>query len=204
MKVIALAILLTAGPFGLGVAHADSDGYYCIGPGYLAYQFGMDVPSNPIRVYVIPFGAARGIPAPAMVKLGPSQVHGMRCGADNIDVGVIHGIWHVGLTRQFRPTHPSLVLCAEKCAIPEEYIQGQFPNLGSLAAGPAYAKPIRVRLGPSYGGGEYILEVRSKVRPPFEKCELEVTSRMIEVDRNGKELHARTLFHGLGYRPCGD
>ena len=24
-----------------GVAYADSDGYYCAGPGYLAYQFGM-------------------------------------------------------------------------------------------------------------------------------------------------------------------
>ena len=41
MRIALLVALLTIGPAGAGVAYADSDGYYCIGRGYLAYQFGM-------------------------------------------------------------------------------------------------------------------------------------------------------------------
>ncbi len=59
---------------------ADSDGYYCIGRDYIAYQFGFAPP--PIaqhRLYIIRVGGAAGIGEPAMFELPQFQVHGLLC-----------------------------------------------------------------------------------------------------------------------------
>lgn len=54
MKIVLLAIAVMISPLGVGVAHADSDGYYCDGQGYLAYQFGMAPPPvAPHRLHVL-------------------------------------------------------------------------------------------------------------------------------------------------------
>src|SRR5437762_7688068 len=41
MKLLGAIVLLILSPLGVGTAYADSDGYYCVGRGYLAYQFGL-------------------------------------------------------------------------------------------------------------------------------------------------------------------
>ncbi len=74
MKLVAAIVLLVIGHLGLGTAYADSDGYYCIGRGYLAYQFGLAAPpTRPHRLTVIRFGDVSGIQPPAVLELPQSR-----------------------------------------------------------------------------------------------------------------------------------
>ena len=69
-----------------GIARADSDGYFCLGPGYIAYQFGMAGPSARLHWIFIVRYEARGISELDSIQLPQFQVHGMRCQADAVDV----------------------------------------------------------------------------------------------------------------------
>ena len=54
MKCSQIAAAVVMGVCIPGVAYADSDGYYCTGRGYLAYQFGMaPMPVAPHRVVTL-------------------------------------------------------------------------------------------------------------------------------------------------------
>jgi hypothetical protein len=99
IRILALAVLATANP---GVAHADSDGYYCIGPSYLAYQFAM-ASVAPHLLYVIRTNGPEGIPEPAVLELPQFQVHGMRCGDRSIDVAAFTAAYRVMLDESDRP-----------------------------------------------------------------------------------------------------
>lgn len=81
---LAFLLLVTAGSVP---AFADSDGYFCVGPDYLAYQFGMAAPPvRPHVLHVIRFTSQRFFDAPATIELPQFQVHGMLCEAGRIRV----------------------------------------------------------------------------------------------------------------------
>ena len=104
MKGFRLLALIVLGAAGPGVAYADSDGYYCVGRSYLAYQFGVaPLPVAPHRLSVIRTRGPAGIPRPAMLELPQFQVHGMRCGEGWIDVAAFTAIYHVILDESDRP-----------------------------------------------------------------------------------------------------
>src|SRR5687767_15632826 len=105
MKTFLLAVVTLLGPGGVGMAYADSDGYYCTGRGYLAYQFGM-APSSvvtPHRLYVLRIGTSGGIAEPAELELPAFQVHGLRCGDGWIDVASFTATYRVTFDGQARP-----------------------------------------------------------------------------------------------------
>ena len=205
MKLLGAIVLLVLSPLGAGTAYADSDGYYCIGRGYLAYQFGFAAPSTrPHRLSVIRFGSASGIQPPAVLDLPQFQVHGMRCGEGWIDVASFTAIYHVTLDERVRPVRYAVQPFPEGQKIPQEFILTQAQNLGASSGGRTYLKPLRVRLSAKERGGAYLLEIIAKANPPLERCELAVTSRLVETDSNGKEVNARIIFQGLGHRECGE
>ena len=104
MKLFLLTIAVIVCPLGVGVAHADSDGYYCVGPGYLAYQFGMaPLPIAPHRLHVLNTRAVPGIPEPATLELPQFQVHGLRCGDRWIEVASFTAVYRVTLDDSMRP-----------------------------------------------------------------------------------------------------
>src|SRR4029077_19139662 len=87
MKLLGATVVLVLSPFCAGTEQADSDGYYCVGRGYLAYQFGFAAPSpKPHRRSVIRFSGTSGIELPVVLDLPQFQVHGMQCGEEWIDV----------------------------------------------------------------------------------------------------------------------
>ena len=205
MKLLGAIVLLVLIPLGVGTAYADSDGYYCIGRGYLAYQFGFAAPSiRPHRLSVIRFSGASGIQSPAVLDLPQFQVHGMQCGEGWIDVAAFTAIYHVTLDESDRPVRYEVQPFPDGQQIPQEFILSQLQNLGASSGGRAYLKPVRVRLSAKERGGEYLLEIIAKAIPPLEKCELAITSRLVETDRNGSEVNARIIFRGLGHRECGE
>lgn len=202
MRITALVALLILGPAGLDVAYADSDGYYCVGRGYVAYQFGMaPQPVAPHRLYVLRVGTTSGIPEPAAIELPQFQVHGLHCGAGWIDVAAFTAIYRVTLDDTAKPTRYEVRPLAEGEKIPPQF----FPqlNLGMLSRGAQDPKPARVSLGMKEDGGQYLLEMTGQLIPS-ERCRTALTSRIVETDRNGREVRQRIIFQGRGTRECGE
>jgi hypothetical protein len=199
MKIPLLAIAVLIGPLGLGVAYADSDGYYCVGPGYLAYQFGMAPRSSaPHRLHVLGTRAAAGITEPVVLELPQFQVHGLRCGDGWIEVASFTAIYRVMLDKQQRPGRYEIKQFATGQKLPPEFYPQR--NLGMLSS--ARGKTERVSLAVRDGGGQVFLEM-SGVDVPSEKCRVDLKSRVVETDRNGREVRERVLYQARGSRECG-
>lgn len=67
-------------------ARADSDGYYCAGRGFLAYEQRVAKPSPRHELRIVRFDSVRGIEAGPAVILEDFQVHGMRCRPGVVEV----------------------------------------------------------------------------------------------------------------------
>jgi hypothetical protein len=197
----AVAVMALLGPLGVGVAYADSDGYYCTGRGYLAYQFGMaPLPVASHRLYVLRIGTAAGIAEPAELELPQFQVHGLRCGEGWIDVASFTATYHVTLDGQARPIRYDVrPFAAGQSVPPESFSQG---NLGTLSPARASGKVERVSLGTKEGGGQFLLEMAGR-DIPNEKCAVALTTRVVETDRNGREVRQRIIYQARGHRECG-
>jgi hypothetical protein len=199
MRVPLILLLVGLSPIGVATAHADSDGYYCIGRGYLAYQFGYDSVRNPLRALIIKTATPGAIPAPLEVRLPPSQVHAMQCGEGWVDVVGFTTVYRIALSESNRP------LRYDARPLPPGGLSS-FPriaNLGTLS--PARTRgPQRVALGETTGGTHYVLVTTSKVIPPAEQCRVAITTRVVETDRKGTELRARVIFQGEGHLECGE
>ena len=208
MRLLGATVVLVLSAFSAGTAYADDDGYYCVGRGYLAYQFGFAAPSpKPHRLSVIPLSGTSGIESPAIFDLPQFQVHGMQCADSWIDVAAFTGIYHVTLDENRRPVRyqvQPLQPLPDGQQIPQAFILSQLQHLGGDGAGRAYLKPVRAHLSATGRGGEYLLDITAKVIPPLKKCELAITSRIVETDREGREISARIIFQGRGYRECGE
>jgi hypothetical protein len=204
MRSVQLVALVVLGACVPGVTYADSDGYYCVGRGYLAYQFGMaPQPVAPHRLYVVSTRGPKGIPEPAVLALPQFQVHGMSCGEGWIDVASFTAVYRITLDKNDRPVRYEMRGSLEGQPIPQPFILSQFQNLGSSSGGRAYLKPIRTSLAEKALGGEYILEVTAKAIEPVKQCEVSITSRIVETDRAGREIGRRIIFEGRGHRECG-
>ena len=205
MKPFLLVLLITLGPAGLGVVYADSDGYYCVGPGYLAYQFGMDTRQGPPpRLYVIRTSGPKGIPQPVALELPRFQVHGMRCGAAQVDVASFTAVYQVILDNEDRPVRFEVRPSPAGQTLPQEFILAQLQNLGSSSRAVGDLKEQRVLLAEKEGGGQYLLVIVPTVIPPVNRCETSITTRIVETDRNGREIGSRLIFRGRGRRECGE
>jgi hypothetical protein len=98
--VVAFAALALWTP---AVAEADSDGYFCVGPGYVAYEFRFSVPPATHRLHVVRFSGASGIVPAAPVPLDDFQVHGMICHPRVVELVGWSQIHSVDITEPDRP-----------------------------------------------------------------------------------------------------
>jgi len=201
MRIFLLAVVTLLGPVGVGVAYADSDGYYCAGRGYLAYQFGMaPLPVAPHRLYVLPIGMSAGIAEPAAFELPQFQVHGLRCGDGWLDVASFTAIYHVTLDGQARPIRYEVRPFAAGQKVPPEFFPQR--NLGMLSPARGIGRLERVSLGTKEGGGQFLLEMAGQ-EIPNERCVVALTTRVVETDRNGREVRHRIIYRAQGHRECG-
>jgi uncharacterized membrane protein len=199
MRVALLSLLVALGSGG--VAYADSDGYYCVGRGYVAYQFGMaPLPVASHRLYVLRLEPTGGIPEPTVIELPQFQVHGLRCGGAWIDVASFTAVYRVTLDDAVRPTGYQVRPFGEGRKVPPEFFPQR--NLGMLSPARASRQPDRVSLGAKAGGGQFLLEMTGRLIPN-ERCVVALTTRVVETDRNGREIRERIIFEGRGYVECG-
>src|SRR5919199_931436 len=128
MRVRTLAITVHLALYA-APAWADSDGYYCIGPDYIAYQFGFAPP--PVaqhRLYIIGLGAA-GIGEPAIFELPQFQVHGLLCNERTVQLASSDAIYTVQLDSARRPVRYEMTPWADRRHTPPQFV-GHAQNLG--------------------------------------------------------------------------
>jgi hypothetical protein len=83
LRGLVAALGLTAGL--VPPAHADSDGFYCIGHGYVAYEGrGLSIPAETHTVFIVKVGGQEGISDPITVTIEEFHVNGMYCGGELI------------------------------------------------------------------------------------------------------------------------
>jgi hypothetical protein len=70
---------------GADAARADSDGTFCAGPGYVAYELrGWSTASRQHELRIVRVGGEARIAEPVTSGLDEFQVHGMRCEKDRV------------------------------------------------------------------------------------------------------------------------
>ena len=84
-------------------ALADSDGYFCVGRGYLAYERRFAAAPARHQLQVVRFGGTRGIVADAPVLLDDFQVHGMRCTSQRVEIVGWHTTYLVDVSGSASP-----------------------------------------------------------------------------------------------------
>jgi hypothetical protein len=194
MKPLLLALLVAVAP---AAAHADSDGYYCIGPGYFAFQLGMDMPANPVRLSVVRTGDME----PISITLAPFQVHGMVCGERAVQLLGWDNAYHVELDASQGPVRYTTTPLAKPGTRPPEFEPDQSGNLGAVSRPARMLKPQKVAIGTDSRRYTYWLEI---VPRPIKQCEVEITSRLIERDPRGREKRVLRIFHDRAPRECGE
>jgi hypothetical protein len=84
------------------VANADSDGYFCIGRGYLAYEL-RPSPQAAHQLHIVRFGSATGVVPAAPVPLDDFQVHGMTCRPGVVELVAWSQTYSVDISNPDRP-----------------------------------------------------------------------------------------------------
>ena len=154
MKTTLLLAVMLLGSLGAGVAYADSDGYYCVGQGYLAYQFGFAAPPiAPHRLFIVRFGEASGIQRPIAFDLPQFQVHGILCAERTVRLAAYDAIYTVRLDATNRPVRYETSPWMDKQHTPPEFV-GHSQNLGAWNQVANTLKIERQSLGPIAGGGQ--------------------------------------------------
>ena len=83
-----LLILCLATP---AAARADSDGYYCTGRGYVAWETRLETAEH--QLHIVRFSRDGGLVRQAPIRLEEFQVHAMMCGAQSVELvggGKVH------------------------------------------------------------------------------------------------------------------
>jgi hypothetical protein len=205
VKILCAVAIVLLSPLGSSAAYADSDGYYCIGRGYLAYQFGYAAPPvGPHRLFVLPLGPSAKIEPPTILDIPQFQVHGMLCGDRVIQLAAYDAIYTIELDATSRPVrYASTPWPNPGYQIPPQFV-GQSPNLGSLNESVAALKSVRIVLGSVPGGGEFLLEMTANATSS-ERCPaIMTTTRVVRTSLNGGEVQEFQIFRGPGIRGCGE
>lgn len=180
------------------VAQADSDGYFCVGKDYIAYQFGLsETPIAPHRLTIVRFGAS-GFHAPQVVDLPQFQVHGMNCGDRAVRVASFDTIYTIALDSAPRVIGKSASPAAERRYPSDSLVQR---NLAALSRARATMKEERVLLGKSTTG--HLFELVITPTPSSKPCAVQIEATLIESDEVGKQIASRSIFAGEGHLECG-
>lgn len=84
-------------------ARADSDGYYCAGRGYVAYETRLGAPEPKHVLHVVRFSRTGGIGQTQNVPLPDFQTHGMGCGDRVIELDSLTTRYLVDVSAPERP-----------------------------------------------------------------------------------------------------
>lgn len=197
-RLIALILVAVGAP---KPAHADSDGYYCTGPNYLAYQLSLGATTTGHFLYVVALRDSAPVGQPTRVSLPFFQVHGMRCTASTVELLGWDSLYTV--TLDARPSvsavaAPWVTQGASRRA-PAEY--GDL-NLGAWSRAAKVGKPDTVALGARATRYRFVLAI--DVGEIEEQCRSHVVTRLLQLNASSHVVATLTLFDGEATRECGE
>ncbi len=185
ITVAGVAVLLLLFP---QIAEADSDGYYCTGTGYLAYQLRAALTEGVTGqhvVRVVRFGP-EGIRFAGEVSLPEFQPHKLVCGESQVRIGGWMGRpveYVIDVTES-----PKL---AYEVSDPSQAMHGSvLANLG------AWARPGTVRLTSTDQGYTYRIAIGTVTEPGGGGLLHHVTTVLERVDGEGNVVDSLELYRG--------
>ncbi len=177
---------------------ADSDGYYCVGRDYLAYQFGLAAPPiAPHRIYVVRLAGEQAMSAPAVIDIPQFQVHGMLCDQTSIELESFDGIYKVDLDAARRPARYEFTPWTD----PQRRVSlspGGSPRVGGYGFFSKGLAPERTVLLKDPSGHQFVIEIEPQLSNT-RLCETHITTRLIEVDPSNSVIRQQVLYTGIGY-----
>ena len=177
---------------------ADSDGYYCVGRDYLAYQIGLAAP--PIashRLYVVQLAGEQAMSAPVVMDIPQFQVHGMLCDQTTVELESFDGVYKVHLDAARRPAGYEFTRWADPQHHPS-LSPGGSPRIGGygfFTKGLALERRLLLK-DPS--GHQFAIEIEPQLSNS-RLCETHITTRLIEVDPSNSVIRQQVLYTGTGY-----
>jgi hypothetical protein len=181
-------------------ARADSDGYFCAGKTYIAYQFGLAAPPvAPHNLFVVRFDASGALITPILVQLPQFQVHGMRCLDDRILVASFDSLYSVGLDQERRPLSIVATALRSRGSIPPELVPQR--NLAHFSQARDSLQVERHLLARDSVGVSFVLEIapQASAKP----CEVVLRTRLLKLGRDGEAIATHLIFAGIARLECG-
>lgn len=199
-SVLLLSGVLLGSPASL---RADSDGYYCSGPGYLAYELSFSFGATAHVLYLVALSDSIGIGHPAAVALPRFQVHAMRC-----DSGAVELLgWDSLYTVRFRQARAPSVASVTSRARPVVF-QRPLPgyptgNLGGWSSAVRAGRPDTVDLHVVGARHRFVLalDLEADANDP---CSYMVRTRIVQFEQARVAIDVLTLFQGRVPRECGE
>ena len=190
MRQILTALALLA--LSAQTARADSDGYFCIGPNYLAVQLrSFNTPGlrGPHVLRIVHFDTARGPRWAGEVVLEDFQPHGMTCSANGVAISGWTDDYAIALDAGLAPR----LLSRTKRNAPRK--ARQMVNLGS------WAQPGITPIAVNGGVPRFQLRIVRASRGVEGGVDHHTTSTLEQIDSSGKAIRSLLLHDGRLFEP---
>jgi hypothetical protein len=188
MVVFALMVASTA-------AHADSDGYFCIGPSYVAYELSFSGPlPNKHQLHIVRLNDQSNWKDAYVLELPEFQTQGMMCSESTVKVLAWDAIYTASWTST--DSRPSITA---KSIQPGKFSDSEIPQLIDNFISRRSRLIWLSTLSTEYS---FLLWIES-VPDQNVKCQFQVRS-WIERRRGQKVIDAKVLYTGAQPAECGE
>ena len=195
---ILVTLILSAGP----ILRADSEGYYCAGPGYIAYELrGFQFFDSPVKtpakhiLNIVTLGNQGDISDPHPLELRDFQVQAMHCMADSVELLSFDKIYNVSLKQMDKP----VLLYTRRLKTPGETPSGFEShwmlrnNTPADKIRPLWESPAHIH---------YVLLVTTTPGP--KSCTEIIDDRIVGATADGKASRDKEIFHSLYPAECSE
>ena len=187
----------------MGSTIADSDGYYCAGPNYLAYEMSFSRFTSAHYLFVIRLGDSVGIGASDSLLLPEFQVHGMQCGPGSLQLLGWDSLYTVDLVESHLSLTAARAPWASQGSSRQPLTAYPGMNLGAWSMAAQSGRADTVLLAIHAAVHRFVLAIT--VQPdPTNDCRQRILTRVVELDQLARTVDARVLFDGHGSKECGE
>lgn len=179
-------------------AYAESDGFYCVGNGYLAYELSSSAGALGHTLFVLPLSDVIG--EPAKLKIPEFQVHGMICDPGKLEILGWDYLYSFDLTDPSKPKLAETLKLDPPGDSPERF-RDTLMNLGGWNRSVRQGRHDDVPLDSPDNRYSYSLQIRGfPVRS--KSCTTSVETQVLQLDKTTQRKKLVTLLRGEFQMEC--